>query len=146
MKRVSINLHIEICWLFLAYIWILYVANILNTRKESLMFSRTNIFTCRWICQNQKEFGYYGFNFLFVSSFLPSPQTVSDGVVCLRKFHWLLHNILIINTDKFLQRGRILIDKNGPQVLWRPFFYLLVPFLRKWHYAFQGILRQGAEE
>ena len=109
MKRVSINLHIEICWLFLAYIWILYVANILNTRKESLMFSRTNIFTCRWICQNQKEFGYYGFNFLFVSSFLPSPQTVSDGVVCLRKFHWLLHNILIINTDKFLQRGGILI-------------------------------------
>ena len=45
----------------------------------------------------------------FVSSFLPSPQTVSDGAVCLRKFHWLLHNMLIINIDKFLQRGRILI-------------------------------------
>ena len=117
MKRVSINLHIEICWLFLAYIWILYVANILNTRKESLMFSRTNIFTCRWICQNQKEFGYYGFNFLFVSSFLPSPQTVSDGVVCLRKFHWLLHNILIINTDKFLQRGGILLAVRQDQQL-----------------------------
>ena len=39
---------------------------------------------------------------------LPSPQTVSDGAVCLRKFHWLLHNALIINIDKFLQRGRIL--------------------------------------
>ena len=45
----------------------------------------------------------------FVSSFLPSPQTASDGVVCLRKIHLLLHNILIINIDKFLQRGRILM-------------------------------------
>ena len=44
----------------------------------------------------------------FVQTFLTSPQTVSDGAVCLRKFHWLLHNVLIINIDKFLQRGRIL--------------------------------------
>ena len=48
-------------------------------------------------------------NILFVYPFLPSPQTASDGVVCLCKFHGLLHNILIINIDKFLQRGRILI-------------------------------------
>ena len=27
--------------------------------------------------------------------------------------------------DKFFQRGRILIDKNGFQVLWRPFFLLI---------------------
>ena len=144
MKRVSINLHIEICWLFLAYIWILYVANILNTRKESLMFSRTNIFTCRWICQNQKEFGYYGFNFLFVSSFLPSPQTVSDGVVCLRKFHWLLHNILIINTDKFLQRGGVLIafkrGSSNDQLHKRKksacgAVFLSVPYLNSWSKA-----------
>ena len=40
--------------------------------------------------------------------FLLSPQTVSNGAVCLRKFHWLLHNILIINIDKFLQRGWVL--------------------------------------
>ncbi len=46
---------------------------------------------------------------MFVPSFLLSPQTVSDGAVCLRKFHWLLHNVLIINIDKFLQRGRVLI-------------------------------------
>ena len=83
---------------------------------------------------------------LFAVRLRSSPQTVSDGAVCLRKFYLLLHNMLIINTDKFLQRRRILIDKNGFLVLWRPFFYLLVPFLRKWHYAFQGILRQGAEE
>lgn len=36
------------------------------------------------------------------------PQPVSDGAVCLRKFHQLLHNMLIINTDKFLQRGGVL--------------------------------------
>lgn len=42
-------------------------------------------------------------------SFLPSPHAVSDGAVCLRKFHRLLHNLLIINVDKFLQRGGILI-------------------------------------
>ena len=39
---------------------------------------------------------------LFASQFLPSPQAVLDGAVCLRKFHWLYHNILIINIDKFL--------------------------------------------
>ena len=41
-------------------------------------------------------------------SFLPSHHAVSDGAVCLRKFHRLLHNLLIINVDKFLQRGRVL--------------------------------------
>lgn len=50
---------------------------------------------------------------LFVHTFLPSPQPVSDGAVCLCKFHQLLHNILIINTDKFLQRGRILIVRKS---------------------------------
>lgn len=40
---------------------------------------------------------------LFVHQFLPSPQTVSDSAVCLRKFYWLSHNALIINVDKFLQ-------------------------------------------
>ena len=54
---------------------------------------------------NLQEFG--------CSPFLPSPQTVSDGAVCLCKFHCLLHNILIINVDKFLQRGRVLTAKNG---------------------------------
>lgn len=47
---------------------------------------------------------------MFVPLFLPSPQTASDGVVCLRKIHLLLHNILIINIDKFLQRGGVLIS------------------------------------
>ena len=46
---------------------------------------------------------------LFVHHFLPSPQPVSDGAVCLCKFHLLLRNILITNIDEFLQRGRILI-------------------------------------
>ena len=46
---------------------------------------------------------------MFVLHFLPSPQTVSDGAVCLRKFHLVFHNILIINMYKFLQRGGILI-------------------------------------
>lgn len=50
---------------------------------------------------------------LFVHPFLLSPQPVSDGVVCLCKFHWLRCNILIINTDKFLQRGRILIVRKS---------------------------------
>ena len=36
--------------------------------------------------------------------------------------------------------------KTAPRYSGGRFFYLLVPFLRKWHYAFQGILRQGAEE
>ncbi len=36
------------------------------------------------------------------------PQTVSDSTVCLRKFHYLSHNTLIINVYKFLQRGRVL--------------------------------------
>ena len=40
---------------------------------------------------------------------LPSPQPVSNSAVCLCKFHWLRCNILIINIDKFLQRGRILM-------------------------------------
>ena len=40
------------------------------------------------------------------------PQTVSDGVVCLRKIHSLLYNALIISIDKFLQRGGIL-EKNN---------------------------------
>ena len=47
---------------------------------------------------------------MVVHYFLPSPQTASDGVVCLRKIHLLLHNILIINIDKFLQRGGVLIS------------------------------------
>lgn len=38
----------------------------------------------------------------------PSSQPVSDGAVCLRKFHCLLHNILIIIMDKLLQRGGVL--------------------------------------
>ena len=87
---------------------------------------------------------YLQIHILFVC--LPSPQTVSDGAVCLCKFRKNLTKYLILNMWSILQRGGILIDKNGFQVLWRPFFYLLVPFLRKWHYAFQGILRQGAEE
>ena len=44
--------------------------------------------------------------------FLPSPQTVSDGAVCLCKFHWLMHNVLIINMDKFLQQ-RTLSGQTG---------------------------------
>ncbi len=87
---------------------------------------------------------YLQIHILFVC--LPSPQPVSDGVVYLHKFHQSLHNLLIINMNKFLQRGGILIDKNGPRYSGGHFFYLLVPFLRKWHYAFQGILRQGTEE
>ena len=39
---------------------------------------------------------------------LTPPQTVSDGAVCWRKFHLLLHNVLIINTNRLLQRERIL--------------------------------------
>lgn len=39
---------------------------------------------------------------------LPSPQPVSNSAVCLCKFHWLRCNILIINIDKFLQRGGVL--------------------------------------
>lgn len=57
---------------------------------------------------------------LFVQQILPSPQTVSDGAICLDKLHRLLHNILIINMDKFLQRGGILIRferKNLPVCL-----------------------------
>lgn len=34
---------------------------------------------------------------LFASQFLPSPQSVLDGAVCLRKFRLLSYNILIIN-------------------------------------------------
>ena len=49
----------------------------------------------------------------FFPAFLPSPHAVSDGAVCLRKFHRLLHNLLIINVDKFLQRGRILIVRKS---------------------------------
>lgn len=45
---------------------------------------------------------------LFAVRLRSSPQTVSDDAVCLRKFYLLLHNMLIINTDKFLQRGGIL--------------------------------------
>ena len=45
---------------------------------------------------------------LFAVRLRSSPQTVSDDVVCLRKFYLLLHNMLIINTDKFLQRGGVL--------------------------------------
>lgn len=50
-----------------------------------------------------------------VNSFhrLRPSQTVSDGEVCLRKFHWDIVNILIINTDKLLQRGRILDFQNA---------------------------------
>lgn len=46
---------------------------------------------------------------MFIHHFLQSLQTVSDGAVYLCKFHCFLHNILIINIDKFLQRGGILI-------------------------------------
>ena len=35
---------------------------------------------------------------------------------------------------------------NGFQILWRSFFYLLVPSQLRWRYAFYGILRQGKEE
>ena len=45
---------------------------------------------------------------IYFLPFLLSPQTVSDGVVYLHKFHQSLHNLLIINIDRFLQRGRIL--------------------------------------
>lgn len=45
------------------------------------------------------------------------PQTVSDGAVCLRKFHCFLHNILIINIDKLFQRGRILIVRYTSRVI-----------------------------
>ena len=45
--------------------------------------------------------------------FLLSPQTTSDSAVCLCKFHCFLHNMLIINIDKFLQRGRILIVRKS---------------------------------
>ena len=37
-----------------------------------------------------------------------SPQTVSNGAVYLYKIHCILHNVLIINAYKFLQRGRVL--------------------------------------
>ena len=37
------------------------------------------------------------------------PPPVSNSVVYLHKFHQERANILIINIDKFLQRGRILI-------------------------------------
>ena len=46
---------------------------------------------------------------LFVHHFLPSPQTTSDSAAYLRKFHRLLHNIVIISINKLLQRGGILI-------------------------------------
>ena len=46
---------------------------------------------------------------MFVHQFLLSPQSVSNGAVCLHKFRLLLYNILIININKFLQRGRVLI-------------------------------------
>ena len=51
---------------------------------------------------------YVGHYFLFVSLILPSPQTTSDSAVCLRKIYRLSYNRLIINIDKFLQRGRVL--------------------------------------
>ena len=55
------------------------------------------------------KFYYLTDKYLFVHLFLQSPQPVSDGAVCLRKFHLVFHNILIINMYKFLQRGRILV-------------------------------------
>ena len=39
---------------------------------------------------------------------LPSPQTVSDGAVCLCKFRKNLTKYLILNMWSILQRGRVL--------------------------------------
>jgi len=47
---------------------------------------------------------------LFVHQFLPLPQLVSDGAVCLCKFHRDLTNSLKFNKQAILQRGRILIQ------------------------------------
>lgn len=41
------------------------------------------------------------------------PPPVSNSVVYLHKFHQERANILIINIDKFLQRGRILIVRKS---------------------------------
>ena len=45
---------------------------------------------------------------LFVHQFLPLPQLVSDGAVCLCKFHRDLTNSLKFNKQAILQRGRVL--------------------------------------
>lgn len=45
---------------------------------------------------------------LFVHQFLPLPQTVSDSVVCLCKFHCDLTNSLKFNMQAILQRGGVL--------------------------------------
>ena len=50
---------------------------------------------------------------LFVHQFLPLPQTVSDSVVCLCKFHCDLTNSLKFNMQAILQRGRILIVRKS---------------------------------
>ena len=49
------------------------------------------------------------FYFCFVFLLRPSPQTVSNGAVCLCKFHRDLTNSLKFNKQAILQRGRILI-------------------------------------
>lgn len=38
---------------------------------------------------------------MFIHHFLQSPHSVSDGAVCLYKFHQLLYNTMIVNTDNF---------------------------------------------
>lgn len=50
---------------------------------------------------------------LFVHQFLPLPQLVSDGAVCLCKFHRDLTNSLKFNKQAILQRGRILIVRKS---------------------------------
>ena len=47
---------------------------------------------------------------LFVHQFLPLPQLVSDGAVCLCKFHRDLTNSLKFNKQAILQRGGVLIS------------------------------------
>lgn len=54
---------------------------------------------------------YLQIHILFVC--LPSPQTVSDGAVCLCKFRKNLTKYLILNMWSILQRGRILIVRKS---------------------------------
>lgn len=44
-----------------------------------------NLYQC--FTEIQTRYYYVLFDNKFVSSFLPSPQTVSNGAVCLRKIH-----------------------------------------------------------
>ena len=54
---------------------------------------------------------------LFVHQFLPLPQLVSDGTVCLCKFHEGLTNYLIFNAQAILQRGRILVRFSSAKMI-----------------------------